>query len=234
MPSSTPARRQLLAAAGSALSVAVAGCTGGFDGGSVFEQNTSDEVTANSTHEHTVTERPSTDSSHRGETLSIRSDDAKHFVYSDAETAADAADADEDEPILAHERALFITDTEDADALEITADETAEREIQAFVDDTDFEQQSVVIDQRTIEDCYERHLLDVTARGNSFRTEYCQHLKSPETTCEADYERMEAVVIRVDRPYNDGPTSRSSSESMSCHRNVLTAEREATNDGDDS
>ncbi|OVE86308.1 hypothetical protein [Natronolimnobius baerhuensis] len=225
MPSSTPSRRRLLAAASGSLSISLAGCVG--DTGSFFEQNASDNATSTTTHEHDATETPTRDSSHRYDTLQVRTDGNDHVVYPDAETAADAAEGD-DEYIHRPHRALFVTDTEDVDALEIDADDATAREIREFAADTNFEQQSIVIDQRTIDDCYERHLLAVTARGNSFRTEYCQRLKSPETACESDLERMEAVVIRVDRPYNEGPTSRSSGESMSCHGEGVVADRRTT------
>lgn len=211
MPSSTVSRRRLLAAGSGLLSVAFAGCAGGSNSsGTGAEYGESNGETLESSHEY--------------ESLFVRSDDPTLFIYQNEEDANEAADArDEDGYASPTGRStVFVLSEDDAAALWIDAGDadTDASDIRAFVDGTDFETQSVVVEQRTIEDCYDRRLLGVRARDDDFRTQYCRSLKEPTTLCEADRTVMEAIVLRVDRPYDESPSSRASSESGSCHRPI--------------
>ncbi|TYT61167.1 hypothetical protein FYC77_15170 [Natrialba swarupiae] len=142
--------------------------------------------------------------------LTLRSDDAEAIVY----PSDDPPDDDDRHAKLSRRGPQFLLDGDDAADLVINSPD--EPEARAFIEETDFETESVVVVQRTIEDCYERRVLSVQARDDNFRTEYCRTLKSPTTRCKADREVMEALFFRVQRAYEDSPSSRSSSESMSC------------------
>lgn len=215
MPSTSDAlsRRRLLATGGSALSLAVAGCAEGISGETTVGANGSDGP---------ATEFEST---HEYESLSVRSSDSDHFVYRTAEEVDEAeANADDEFPSPYRRSVLFVLDTDDADALWIdpdAVDDVGAAEIRSFVADTDFETESIVVDQRPIEDCYHRRILGLRAADDEFRTQYCWALKDPMTPCEADTEVMEAIVYRIQRPYDDAPSSRSSSESRSCRGPVV-------------
>lgn len=201
MPSTHYSRRQLLAASGTFL-VAVGGCTG----------------TDGTTTEFETDEGPA-DPSELGDdvdALIVRAADADPFVYPDADAAAD-----DDDDRFQLRSTFHVIDDEDADDLVLETTDEDEGRIRTFLEETAFDAESIVVDQRTIEDCYERHFLGATASADSVRLEYCQALKDPTTPCEADRELMETVFVRLSRPYDDTPTSRQSSESMTCPESVL-------------
>ncbi|AEH37917.1 hypothetical protein [Halopiger xanaduensis] len=224
MPSTTVSRRRLLAVGSGCLSLAIAGCAGESESESTVEGKGSDEPTGESTVEST----------HEYESLFVRSDGDGHFIYRDEERANEAAETSDADGASSRpyiRSPLFVVDEDDADALRIETDATRADEIRAFVAETDFESESIVIDQRTIEDCYRRHIEGIRA-GGSFHTDYCQSLKGPMTPCEAGKEVMEAVILRVHRPYNEAPSSRSSSESHSCPGSIAARDR-TRNEGEE-
>lgn len=204
MSSSDPSRRRVLAGCVGGLSLALAGCAGVFDGTSTTsEMEGSDRAAVDSTHEY--------------ETRSVRSTDDDLFVFESESAAREHEDEAEDDHLAPYRRSIvFILEDDDASRLWIDAAEDVETELRSFVADTDFETQSVVVDQRPIEDCYRRRLLGVRASDDTFRTSYCQSLKAPTESCDANVEVMEAVAVRVHRAYDEAPSSRGSSESMSC------------------
>lgn len=195
MPSRSPTRRQLLSASGSGLAVALAGCTG-FDSHSI-----SGSAADNGAFE----------SSHEYETLFVRAADETPVAYPDAESAED----ERDRPGRRYS-GFFVTDTDEAAALRLTVDGADATDVRDFVDATDFDDESIIVDQRRIDDCYRRRLLAVRANDDSIRTRYCRELKAPTTPCEAEKTVAEAIFVRVHRPYDDHPSSRASSEGASC------------------
>ncbi|MDQ2048896.1 hypothetical protein RBH26_00190 [Natronolimnohabitans sp. A-GB9] len=214
MPSIDRSRRRLLAAGGS-LSAVIAGCTGFSESESI---------------EHNVTEGGEPMPSDEYESLTLRADGAEPFVYPDGEPPEDG----EKTGSRPYERSVeFVLSDDEASAIRIDADDEDVDDARTFLEATDFETESVVIDQREIEDCYRRHLLSVQANPDEFRTQFCQSLKAPTTPCEADVTVMEAVFVRVQRAYEAAPSSRASSESRSCppsERAVTDGERTSTND----
>ncbi|MXV64351.1 hypothetical protein GS429_20220 [Natronorubrum sp. JWXQ-INN-674] len=218
MPSNgTISRRRTLAATSGVLGAVLAGCAGESESesSSTAEFNESDGAAYESTHEYEV--------------LSVRSTDDEHFVHPSKDEASAEDDAD-DRLSPRYRRTLqFVLDEDEADALWIEDDRTDGdvRDLREFVDATDFDTQTIVIDQRTIDDCYERRVRGVLAESDSLRTRYCQRLKPPETPCEADKTVMEAVVFRIERSYEESPSSRGSSEGMSCRGPVVATRSDA-------
>ncbi|MDF9746668.1 hypothetical protein [Natrinema salsiterrestre] len=206
MPSTRISRRRLLATGGSCLSAAVAGCSG--TGGSTTESGTARD-----------TGRPF-ESTHEYDELFVRSADDEPFIHPD--DAAAQREEEQDRPPR-HTRSFFVIDEDGADSLRIDLEENAEAaaEIREFVADTDFGTESIVVDQRPIGDCYHRRVLSVRAMDDDFHRQYCRTLKDPMTPCEADTDVMEAVVFRIRRPYEDAPSSHSSSESASCRGPII-------------
>lgn len=199
MPSTTVSRRGLLATACSALALTGAGCAGSDGSETTVEHSASEETTLESTHEY--------------ESIAVRSADNEVFVYRDDEAAEAADDRDQ---YRSRRNRVFVVDDEAATALRIETNERDASEIRQFVEATDFERESIVVEQRPIEDCYRRRLVAVRADDDEFRTEYCQTLKDATTACEADKKLVEAIVIRVQRPYDEEPSSYASSESHTC------------------
>ncbi|MFP8953587.1 hypothetical protein ACLI4Z_11515 [Natrialbaceae archaeon A-arb3/5] len=216
MPSTHPSRRRLLAGAGSCLAIGVAGCSG---------TNRSESAV------NSVEEGGEPGPSDEYDLLTIRADDDSVFVY----PQDDRPDEDEaDRSRRPMRSAQFVTNEDEADALLFeTIDAAASAEARAFLEDTDFETESVVIDQRGIEDCYRRHVLTVQAESDEFRTRYCRTLKSPTTPCEADRDVMEALFFRIQRAYDDAPSSRSSGESASCPDSVFEGDARANETASD-
>ncbi|SDR42054.1 hypothetical protein [Natronobacterium texcoconense] len=222
MPSRRDAfsRRRLLAAATGA-TIALAGCVG------------ESESRSNSASDYGTTEGRRPESTHEYESLSVRADDADYFVYRSEDEAREAKAEDDVRPSIYRRSRLFVLSEDDADTLWIDpglGDD--ENEIRDFLGETDFETQSVVVHQRTIEDCYERRLLGVQADDDQFRASFCRPLKPPTEPCEADRDRMQATVIRVDRPYDDRPSSGGSSESAACPDSAVAHRVE--DDGDEN
>lgn len=210
MPSTDRSRRELLSLTGSSLAVAtgaaLAGCAGTHG---TAPDDEPDDVA------HDVSERPPgrSELEDDDDVLFVRASHADPFVF---ESEADVPDDD---------RAFFrgsfhvVSDEEAAD-LYVDAPADDADAIEQFVEATDFETQSIFVDQRTIGDCYDRVFLGAEASDGSLRTAYCRSLKSPTTPCAADREVMEAVIVRLGRPYDDPPSSRQSSEHGSCSPTV--------------
>lgn len=211
MPSTDRSRREVLSVAGSTLAVAagtaLAGCVGT---DRTAPDDDPDDATA-----HEASDRPSQYAAldDDEDVLSVRAADAEPFVF-ESET-----DVPDDDRVYA-QPTFHVVDDAAADALFVDADEEAVDAIEHFVEGTDFETQSIFVDQRTIGDCYDRVFLGAEATADSVRTAYCRSLKPPTTPCEADHEVVEAVIVRLGRPYDDPPSSRQSSEHGSCPPSV--------------
>ncbi|WP_222919064.1 hypothetical protein [Natrinema sp. SYSU A 869] len=197
MPSVLLSRRRLLSASGGCLSVATAGCAG---------TESSDSATG------TADDGVRVESSHEYEKKAVRVERDSPFVYPNDE----AADHAEDGLGARLHASFFVTNTDDAAALRIDAPDADAADVRSFVEATDFAAESVLVDQRSIDDCYRRRLLGVRAADDSVRTSYCRELKAPTSACEAQKTVLEATLVRIHRPYEDHPSSRSSSESRSC------------------
>ncbi|AGB37489.1 hypothetical protein [Natronococcus occultus] len=198
MSSSFPSRRQLLAA-GSCLPAVLAGCAG--PGESSTTHNTTDGGEPMASDEY--------------DSLTLRADDDVVFVYPN-DDPPDETDESRSRP---RRNVEFVLSRSAAEDLRIDADGI--EDARAFLEETDFETESVVVEQRPIEDCYRRHVLGVRAEADEFRTRYCRTLRSPTTPCEADRTVMEAIFLRIRRSYDDRPSSRGSSESGSCPESAL-------------
>lgn len=206
MPSTDRSRRELLSLTGSSVAVAagavLAGCAGT---DTTAPEDEPDDVA------HDASERPPGRSELDDDeaVLFVRATHDNPFVF---ESEADVPDDDR----AFFRGAFHVVDDAGAKALYVDANEDDVDAVEQFFDETDFETQSIFVDQRTIGDCYDRVFLGAEASGDSMRTAYCRSLRSPTTPCEADHEVMEAVFIRLGRPYDDPPSSRQSSEHGSC------------------
>ncbi|WP_293033694.1 hypothetical protein [Natronococcus sp.] len=205
MSSGTPSRRQLLAA-GSCLSAVLAGCV------STDESSTT----------HNATDGGEPMASDEYDSLTLRADDDSVVVYP-RDDSPDETDGNRRRP---RRNVEFVLSRSAAEDLRIDAGGIDEA--RDFLEETDFETESVVVEQRPIEDCYRRHVLGVRAKDDEFRTRYCRTLQSPTTPCEADHTVMEAIFFRIQRGYEDRPSSRGSSESGSCPESALETGEDAT------
>lgn len=202
MPSTRYSRRGLLATASACLGAALAGCYGTDIGGSSSSHQSRTDLSGNysSTHEYEV--------------RFARAESDDPFVFRDEDAAADfEANSGADPHPARLDSTFFVLDDDAADDLVV---ETAAEALRSFVTATDFESESILILQRSIGDCYYREVTGVEAHDDDFQVHLCRWLKDPTTRCEADRDVMEAIVLRVARPYEERPSSRGSSESAVC------------------
>lgn len=193
MPSRFPTRRQLLGASAGCLSVALAGCS---DIG-MFSESAADDNAFGVTREY--------------ESLSVRTVDERPIAYPDAEAATD-----DGQQGLDQYSGFYVIDSEEASTLQLTVDGTDAADVREFLDATDFESESIVVDQRRIGDCYRRRILAVYADIDTVQTRYCSEQKAPMTPCKAEKIAVEALFVRVHRSYNERPSSRMTSEEGPC------------------
>src|SRR6056297_1937304 len=204
MPSAGYSRRGLLATSALSLGAALAGCFG------TDRSGTSSSGHSGSSHSSSVDLGGTHSSTHEYEARFARAETADPFVFRDQA----AVEAYEDDPASAWlNSTVFVLDDEAVDELRIEAETD---EFRSFVEATDFASESIVIQQFSIGDCYYREVTGVEARDDSFRAHYCRWLKDPTTRCTAENDVMEAVALRVARPYDEEPSSRGSSTSAVC------------------
>lgn len=140
----------------------------------------------------------------------------------------------------------FVIDDEDAASLRIDVadddladDVDAETDVDAvrsFVAATDFEEASVVVHERSIGDCYERHVEYVVVEPDRYRVQFCRRLRDATTHCSADQTVMDALFVRVPRAYDTPPSSRGSGDRSRCHSDHWQSGSAGTNtdpDGDE-
>lgn len=202
MPSTDCTRRGLLAVASGYLGAGLAGCFGTDIGGSSSSHRTRTDLGGNysSTHEYEV--------------RFARAESDDPFVFRDEDAATEFEANGGDDPHHARlDATFFVLDDAAADDLRI---ETAADELRSFVTATDFDSESILIQQQPIGDCFYREVTGVEARDDDFHVHMCRWLKDPTAPCEADRDVMEAIVLRVARPYGERPSSRGSSESAVC------------------
>ncbi|ELZ13557.1 hypothetical protein C479_01891 [Halovivax asiaticus JCM 14624] len=225
MPSTDCTRRGVLATASACLGASLAGCYG-----TEIQGSPEAGLDDSSSHSSSVDLSGKYSSTHEYEVRFARAETDDPFVFPD-EAAVDAYEDDPDSAWL--NSTVFVLDDAAVDELRI---ETETDGLRSFVAATDFASESIVIQQQSIGDCYYREVTGVEARDDSFRAHYCRWLKDPTTRCTADKDVMEAVAIRVARPYEDEPSSRGSSESAVCRGGAPDAdasENQSVNGGGD-
>lgn len=182
-------RRGTLSVAGTLLASGLTGCLGSGSGGHATGESS------------TSTRGWLPSASTPFESLARRTQGTGPVVYTD--------------PEVDHRHDMrFVLSEAEVDALSIDLEDPTP--VRMFLRDTDFTDASVVVEQRTIEDCYERRLLAVQADNDRFRSWYCQQLRPPTARCAADTEVMVVTLIRVRHVYEEAPSSRASSERRGC------------------
>ncbi len=188
-------RRSILAAGASLVAAGVAGCAG------------SNEVTSTSSGGRSSNEIPASSTAY--DHLAVRADTTVPLIY----PQDDPPETDTDRLNDPHQTQFLVSAT-DVETLQLDIADPST--VRSFLTTTDFDAASIAIDQRPVKDCYQRHLLSVRADPDEFRTWYCRSLKPPTARCDADHEVLEITIIRVQRAYDEAPSSRSRSERGTC------------------
>jgi hypothetical protein len=78
----------------------------------------------------------------------------------------------------------------------------------AFLDETDFGAETVVLESTAVADCFELQLCTVDWSETELETDYTRVLRSYETSCAADGRAFESRLIRIPEPLDsDAVTS---------------------------
>ncbi|WP_424009407.1 hypothetical protein [Haloferax denitrificans] len=174
---SLPTRRQVLRAGGASLVAALAGCSG--EGSS-----SSSDVPSGPSPDALVT-----DYDH----LQLRND-TESAIFRDAARDDDGAGSSYLDDFL------VTTDEERAD-VEFAADPDGIDEARAFIDETDFDAQTLVITQHRPNACHRVKLLYVTNPPDSaVHLDFCYPLRPASVECSVDDRHVVASLVRL--PYS--------------------------------
>ncbi|AKU09690.1 MULTISPECIES: hypothetical protein [Haloferax] len=174
---SLPTRRQVLQAGGASLVAALAGCSGEGSSSSLDEPR-----------------GPSPDA--------LVTDYDALTVRNDAETGIfrDAAREDEDTGSSYLDDFLVTTD-EERENVAVAAEPDGIDEARAFIDETEFDAQTLVITQHRTDACHRVKLLYVTHPPDSaVHLDFCHPLRPASVECSVDDRHVVASLVRL--PYS--------------------------------
>lgn len=112
---------------------------------------------------------------------------------------------------------LLLTDESDLERIEITEEVNGSTAAKELLETTDFTTDSVILHQRTIEECYLLHLQYVVARPDQYRIQFCQVLRDADVQCRANVSVMQATLIRIPVAYDERPSSSGSGRRSTCY-----------------
>lgn len=181
-------RRRALHAIGTVAAAAVAGCSGRGDG---FEDPpTDDRGDPVTDYELRKVREPS------GEAIFWQSDE------DDGERRVDDH--------------AYVASADDASSVSFAPDSDAAAELASFVEATDFESASVLLESREVRECYDLEFRGAWRDGDGLRTAYCSRLRPADVACSAESRDVVGVGVRV--PFSLADTSGFGSRwSSTCH-----------------
>lgn len=112
---------------------------------------------------------------------------------------------------------LLLFSESDLDRIEFTENLNGSAEAKELLESTDFTTESVILHQRTVEECYLLHVEYVVARPDQYRIQFCQVLQDVDVACRANVSVMQATLIRIPVAYDDRPSSSGSGRRSTCH-----------------
>ena len=86
---------------------------------------------------------------------------------------------------------------ENDDSVFVRSDVAGADHIRRFLEETDFETESVYLSQSTVQECYERHLVGAYREDDGVDAEFCVRLRPADAACETDSYAMTAFLIRL-------------------------------------
>ncbi|RDZ42201.1 hypothetical protein C5B86_16015 [Haloferax sp. Atlit-19N] len=188
---SLPTRRQVLQVGGASLVATLAGCSGEGSSSSLDEPH-----------------GPSPDA--------LVTDYDALTVRNDAETTIfrDAAREDEDTGSSYLDDFLVTTD-EERENVAVAAEPDGIDEARAFIDETDLDEQTLVITQHRTDACHRVKLLYVTNPPDSVvHLDFCHPLRAASVECSVDDRHVVASLIRL--PYSTDESSWGHGGGSSC------------------
>lgn len=174
----TPTRRALLHGA-AAVAVGIAGCQTSSSGTS----RSSDPLDA---------ENAETDPEHR----SLRNGHNAPVAWLSTTETTSPRPTTGREPRISERETGLIANSETADRLRFASLDGVDA-ARAFVDDTDFERETILLEARRIPECYQLELCALTWSSTSYHTYFGRTLRPADVACEVEtYDRI-ALLIRI-------------------------------------
>lgn len=98
-------------------------------------------------------------------------------------------------------------------------------ELQSFVDSTDFDRETLLLESHRVDECYRLELCAVTWSASSYHTYWTQTLRPADVACSAESQDRVATLVRIPAPLDpaelNGAGSRMSRGSCSKYRTEL-------------
>ncbi|SFG91287.1 hypothetical protein SAMN04488063_3266 [Halopelagius inordinatus] len=91
----------------------------------------------------------------------------------------------------------FLTDARAADSLSFAADAENVAEARSFLDSTDYDAETVYVEQTAVGECFRRELCSVRWTDTEIRTRYARRFRDVDASCETDARDTVAWFIRV-------------------------------------
>lgn len=130
--------------------------------------------------------------------------------------SADETDPDGDGATEAR-RSLVVGDAETAASLVFADGVDGVDRARELLAGTDFETESVYVEQRVVRECYETELCWVLVTQSSIQTEYATRLRPAEVACDADGRDVVADLIRLPAAVTDSQIRQYKSSTGSHH-----------------
>lgn len=110
----------------------------------------------------------------------------------------------------------FLTDAQAADSLSFAADAENVPTVRSFLDSTDYDAETVYVEQTAVGECFRRKLCSVRWTDGEIRTRYVRRFRDVDTSCETGVRDTVAWFIRIpdtiDPDAIDGYSSRYGSD----------------------
>ncbi|MCD2203503.1 hypothetical protein [Halobacterium sp. KA-6] len=91
---------------------------------------------------------------------------------------------------------IYVSDEDDLDDVSFADSDTA-AELRAFVQETDYDSESVLVQSRAIQQCYDLRLRGVWREDDGLQTSFCSSLRPADAACSRDAEETVGVGIRL-------------------------------------
>lgn len=210
MPALQPSRRELLGTGLVAAEITVAGCSNDAPADSETEasmQRVPDPATASLRGPvDTPLVRLPTESDDTGD--AGNADSGRR----DAATTGDGdADSESERQPL-----LVLAESSDVDSLEYDRDQESGNDIRSLLAATNFDEESVIVHQERVGECYERRLEYAEGNSHGFSLQFCQVERDASIACALEREQLQATFVRVPFAYDAEPTERTVGVSSSC------------------
>lgn len=92
---------------------------------------------------------------------------------------------------------LLVTSDAERDALRYRSEPDGRRELEAFVDDTDLSESTLLVYQASIGECYRRRLVSARRDADRLDVELCRQLRPATVACDREAEVVEVLAARL-------------------------------------